>query len=149
MHLLKEVVGVKRGLAPVRRSCDRLTVPEVLDIARSEDAGYGSLPTRIDFDFAKFGYSNRPDMAMRALAFDRATLAYLRDHPKATVVADAYDCVLIDTQGAIGPLQDAAVMAADGESTTLAAGNYRACARPVQWGGTDAAASACRTFTVA
>ena len=34
-------------------------------------------------------------------------------------------------------------------STTLAAGNYRACARPVQWGGTDAAASACRTFTVA
>jgi hypothetical protein len=28
-------------------------------------------------------------------------------------VAIAYDCVLIDTQGAIGPLQDAAVMAAD------------------------------------
>ena len=25
--------------------------------------------------------------AMRALAFDRATLAYLRDHPEATVVA--------------------------------------------------------------
>jgi chromosome partitioning related protein ParA len=32
---------------------------------------------------------------------------------QAAVVADAYDCVLIDTQGAIGPLQDAAVMAAD------------------------------------
>jgi chromosome partitioning related protein ParA len=28
-------------------------------------------------------------------------------------VVDAYDCVLIDTQGAIGPLQDAAVLAAD------------------------------------
>jgi chromosome partitioning related protein ParA len=28
-------------------------------------------------------------------------------------LADAYDCVLIDTQGAIGPLQDAAVLAAD------------------------------------
>jgi len=27
--------------------------------------------------------------------------------------ADIYDCVLIDTQGAIGPLQDAAVLAAD------------------------------------
>lgn len=27
--------------------------------------------------------------------------------------ADAYDCVLIDTPGAIGPLQDAAVLAAD------------------------------------
>ena len=27
--------------------------------------------------------------------------------------ADAYDCVLIDTQGAIGPLQDAAALAAD------------------------------------
>lgn len=29
------------------------------------------------------------------------------------VVASNYDCVLIDTQGAIGPLQDAALMAAD------------------------------------
>lgn len=29
------------------------------------------------------------------------------------LVAEQYDCVLIDTQGAIGPLQDAAVMAAD------------------------------------
>lgn len=28
-------------------------------------------------------------------------------------VEEAYDCVLIDTQGAIGPLQDAAVLAAD------------------------------------
>ena len=45
------------------------------------------LVDRIDFDFAKFGYSRRPDMAMRALAFDGATKDYLRDHPKATVVA--------------------------------------------------------------
>jgi chromosome partitioning related protein ParA len=28
-------------------------------------------------------------------------------------VASAYDCVLIDTQGAVGPLQDAAALAAD------------------------------------
>jgi O-methyltransferase involved in polyketide biosynthesis len=41
----------------------------------------------IDFDFAKFGYSRRQDMALRALAFDTATLDYLRDRPKATVVA--------------------------------------------------------------
>jgi O-methyltransferase involved in polyketide biosynthesis len=41
----------------------------------------------IDFDFAKFGYSRRQDMALRALAFDGATRAYLVDHPAATVVA--------------------------------------------------------------
>ncbi|MEZ0051653.1 O-methyltransferase involved in polyketide biosynthesis [Mycobacterium sp. MAA66] len=41
----------------------------------------------IDFDFAKFGYSRRQDMALRSLAFDAATKDYLRDHPKATVVA--------------------------------------------------------------
>jgi chromosome partitioning related protein ParA len=32
---------------------------------------------------------------------------------RAGLVPSAYDCVLIDTPGAIGPLQDAAVMAAD------------------------------------
>ncbi len=32
---------------------------------------------------------------------------------RSRAVADAYDCMLIDTQGAIGPLQDAAVLAAD------------------------------------
>jgi len=41
----------------------------------------------IDFDFAKFGYVRRQDMALRSLAFDRETTTYLRDHPKATVVA--------------------------------------------------------------
>ncbi|MBU9766325.1 class I SAM-dependent methyltransferase [Mycobacterium sp. TNTM28] len=41
----------------------------------------------IDFDFGKFGYTRRQDMALRALLFDRMTANYLRDHPKATVVA--------------------------------------------------------------
>jgi O-methyltransferase involved in polyketide biosynthesis len=41
----------------------------------------------IDFDFAKFGYARRQDMALRALAFDNATRGYLVDHPAATVVA--------------------------------------------------------------
>ena len=41
----------------------------------------------IEFDFAKFGYTRRQDMALRALAFDDATRAYLVDHPAATVVA--------------------------------------------------------------
>lgn len=41
----------------------------------------------IDFDFAKFGFTRRQDMALRALAFDKQTRRYLRDHPKATVVA--------------------------------------------------------------
>jgi len=37
----------------------------------------------------------------------------LRMALKSTAVIDAYDCVLIDTQGAVGPLQDAAALAAD------------------------------------
>jgi chromosome partitioning related protein ParA len=37
----------------------------------------------------------------------------LRHALKAELIANAYDVVLIDTQGAVGPLQDAAVMAAD------------------------------------
>ncbi|VEG57290.1 O-methyltransferase domain-containing protein [Mycolicibacterium aurum] len=41
----------------------------------------------IDFDFAKFGFMRRQDMALRALAFDKATRRYLLDRPKATVVA--------------------------------------------------------------
>jgi O-methyltransferase involved in polyketide biosynthesis len=41
----------------------------------------------IEFDFAKFGHTRRQDMAVRALAFDRATRRYLIDHPAATVVA--------------------------------------------------------------
>jgi O-methyltransferase involved in polyketide biosynthesis len=41
----------------------------------------------IDFDFAKFGFSRRQDMALRALTFDNYTRRYLADHPSATVVA--------------------------------------------------------------
>jgi O-methyltransferase involved in polyketide biosynthesis len=41
----------------------------------------------IDFDFAKFGFSRRQDMALRALAFDNQARRYLVDHPRATVVA--------------------------------------------------------------
>lgn len=37
----------------------------------------------------------------------------LRIALQAPAIADAYDCVLIDTQGAVGPLLDAAVLAAD------------------------------------
>lgn len=37
----------------------------------------------------------------------------LRVALQAPAVANAYDCVLIDTQGAVGPLQDAAALAAD------------------------------------
>lgn len=41
----------------------------------------------IDFDFGKFGFTRRQDMALRALTFDRYTGRYLLDHPSATVVA--------------------------------------------------------------
>ena len=41
----------------------------------------------IDYDFAKFGFTRRQDMALRALVFDKHTRRYLVDHPKATVVA--------------------------------------------------------------
>jgi chromosome partitioning related protein ParA len=37
----------------------------------------------------------------------------LRFALQSPLLADAYDCVLIDTPGAVGPLQDAAVLAAD------------------------------------
>jgi O-methyltransferase involved in polyketide biosynthesis len=41
----------------------------------------------IDFDFAKFGFTRRQDIAMRALVFDTRMRRYLADHPQATVVA--------------------------------------------------------------
>lgn len=46
-----------------------------------------TLVDSIRFDFAKFGFTRRQDMALRALAFDDATRTYLVDHPAATVVA--------------------------------------------------------------
>jgi O-methyltransferase involved in polyketide biosynthesis len=45
------------------------------------------LAESIDYDFEKFGFARRQDMAVRALAYDRHTRRYLVDHPKATVVA--------------------------------------------------------------
>ncbi|MDN4520452.1 class I SAM-dependent methyltransferase [Mycolicibacterium austroafricanum] len=41
----------------------------------------------IDFDFDKFGRRKGQEMALRSLAFDRATTRYLSRHPAATVVA--------------------------------------------------------------
>jgi O-methyltransferase involved in polyketide biosynthesis len=52
-----------------------------------EDPMAIELVDAIEYDFAKFGYTRRQDMALRALAFDDATRAYLVDHPTATVVA--------------------------------------------------------------
>ncbi len=40
----------------------------------------------IDFDFDKFGRKGQ-EMALRSLAFDRAAIRFLSDHPGATVVA--------------------------------------------------------------
>ena len=45
------------------------------------------LADSIDYDFTKFGFARRQDMAVRALGYDRQTRRYLLDHPKATVVA--------------------------------------------------------------
>ncbi|MGB3482286.1 MAG: class I SAM-dependent methyltransferase [Mycobacterium sp.] len=45
------------------------------------------LADSIDADFAKFGHTNRQDMAIRSMTFDRATRDYLRTRPDATVVA--------------------------------------------------------------
>jgi O-methyltransferase involved in polyketide biosynthesis len=52
-----------------------------------EDPMAIQLADSIDYDWGKFGFSRRQDMALRALAFDRATRRYLLDHPAATVVA--------------------------------------------------------------
>lgn len=52
-----------------------------------EDPMAIALVDSIEFDFAKFGYTRRQDMALRALAFDDATRRYVVDHPAATVVA--------------------------------------------------------------
>lgn len=45
-----------------------------------------ALVDSIDYDFAKFG-PTRQDIALRARAFDKQALSYLRQHPSATVVA--------------------------------------------------------------
>jgi chromosome partitioning related protein ParA len=76
----------------VSASCITATVYQNLDIVISDDPE-GNLPHWL---------LNRIDRGFR-----------LRFALQSPAVVDAYDCVLIDTQGAIGPLQDAAVLAAD------------------------------------
>ena len=76
----------------VTKSCITATVYQNLDIVISDDPE-GNLPHWL---------LNRIDRGFRLL--------FALQSP---AVVEAYDCVLIDTQGAIGPLQDAAVLAAD------------------------------------
>lgn len=76
----------------VTEPCITATMYQNLDIVVSDDPE-GNLPHWL---------LNRIDRGFR-----------LRFALQSPVVAGAYDCVLIDTQGAIGPLQDAAVLAAD------------------------------------
>jgi chromosome partitioning related protein ParA len=76
----------------VSASCITETRYQNLDIVISDDPE-GNLPHWL---------LNRIDRGFR-----------LRFALQSPAVIDAYDCVLIDTQGAIGPLQDAAVLAAD------------------------------------
>ena len=73
----------------VTAACITATVFPNLDIVVSDDPE-GHLPNWL---------LNRIDRGFR-----------LRFALQAAVVANAYDCVLIDTQGAIGPLQDAALI---------------------------------------
>ena len=76
----------------VTKSCITATLYQNLDIVISDDPE-GILPHWL---------LNRIDRGFR-----------LRFALQSPAVVEAYDCVLIDTQGAIGPLQDAAVLAAD------------------------------------
>jgi chromosome partitioning related protein ParA len=76
----------------VSASCITETRYRNLDIVISDDPE-GNLPHWL---------LNRIDRGFR-----------LRFALQSPAVVEAYDCVLIDTQGAIGPLQDAAVLAAD------------------------------------
>lgn len=76
----------------VTEQCITATLYQNLDIVVSDDPE-GNLPHWL---------LNRIDRGFR-----------LRFALQSPAVVNAYDCVLIDTQGAIGPLQDAAVLAAD------------------------------------
>ncbi|MBI2800229.1 MAG: ParA family protein [Gammaproteobacteria bacterium] len=73
-------------------SCITATAIPNLDIVVSDDPE-GHLPNWL---------LNRIDRGFR-----------LRRALQGPLVTEAYDCVLIDTQGAIGPVQDAAILAAD------------------------------------
>lgn len=91
---LKPTAGLTEVIVrgEVTESCITATMYQNLDIVVSDDTE-GNLPHWL---------LNRIDRGFR-----------LRFALQSPVVADTYDCVLIDTQGAIGPLQDAAVLAAD------------------------------------
>ncbi|MGY1988916.1 class I SAM-dependent methyltransferase [Mycolicibacterium fortuitum] len=52
-----------------------------------DDAMAVQLADSIAYDFAKFGRRTGQEMALRSLAFDKATGQYLSKHPSATVVA--------------------------------------------------------------
>jgi chromosome partitioning related protein ParA len=81
---------IVRGEATAQ--CITSTIYQNLDIVVSDDPESNLPPWLL----------NRIDRAFR-----------LRFALQSPAVAGAYDCVLIDTQGAVGPLQDTAVMAAD------------------------------------
>ena len=76
----------------VTMPCITSTMYQNLDIVVSDDPE-GNLPHWL---------LNRIDRGFR-----------LRFALQSSAVVESYDCVLIDTQGAVGPLQDAAVLAAD------------------------------------
>lgn len=76
----------------IKTSSIRSTVYGNLDIVLSDDP-QGNLPHWL---------LTRIDRGVR-----------LRVALQAPAIAEAYDCILIDTQGAVGPLQDAAALAAD------------------------------------
>jgi len=76
----------------VTAECISATLYQNLDIIVSDDPE-GNLPHWL---------LNRIDRGFR-----------LRMALNSPAVIDSYDCVLIDTQGAVGPLQDAAALAAD------------------------------------
>lgn len=90
----KPLAGLTEALVrgAVTDSCITATLYQNLDIVVSDDL-QGNLPHWLQ---------NRIDRGFR-----------LRFALQSPAVTGAYDCVLIDTQGAVGPLQDAAVLAAD------------------------------------
>jgi chromosome partitioning related protein ParA len=94
LAVAKPVAGLTEVIVrgAVTLSCITATRYQNLDIVISDDPE-GNLPHWL---------LNRIDRGFR-----------LRFALQSPAVVDAYDCVLIDTQGAIGPLQDAAVLAAD------------------------------------
>ncbi|MHB1359204.1 MAG: ParA family protein [Rhodocyclaceae bacterium] len=94
LTVAKPVAGLTEVIVrgAVTQPCITATLYQNLDIVISDDPE-GNLPHWL---------LNRIDRGFR-----------LRFALQSPAVVDAYDCVLIDTQGAIGPLQDAAVLAAD------------------------------------